>query len=79
MTEEQIETFIAEEKESQINKEAENYIIEYGENSPIVKYMEDKSAKDKLWKIEFTVPLAQEQSLDNITWISHSKIKIDEK
>ena len=45
----------------------------------IVKYMEDKSAKDKLWKIEFTVPLAQEKCLDDITWISHSKIKIDEK
>lgn len=36
-----ISNLIAEEKESQINKEAENYIIEYGENSPIVKYMED--------------------------------------
>lgn len=36
-----ISDLIAEEKESQINKEAENYIIEYGENSPIVKYMED--------------------------------------
>lgn len=30
-----------EEKESQINKEAENYIIEYREESPIIKYMED--------------------------------------
>lgn len=36
-----ISNLIAEEKESQINKETENYIIEYGENSPIVKYMED--------------------------------------
>lgn len=36
-----ISNLIAEEKESQINKEAENYIIEYGENSSIVKYMED--------------------------------------
>lgn len=36
-----ISNLIAEEKESQINKEAENYIIEYGENSPIIKYMED--------------------------------------
>jgi hypothetical protein len=36
-----ISNLIAEEKESQINKEAENYIIEYGEESPIVKFMED--------------------------------------
>ena len=36
-----ISNLIAEEKESQIDKEAENYIIEYGENSPVVKYMED--------------------------------------
>lgn len=36
-----ISNLIAEEKESQINKETENYIIEYGENSPIIKYMED--------------------------------------
>lgn len=43
----------------------------------IVKYMEDRRAKDKLWKIEFTVPIEQEQNLDDITWISHSKVKID--
>ena len=36
-----ISNLIEKKKESQINKEAENYIIEYGENSPIVKYMED--------------------------------------
>lgn len=36
-----ISNLIAEEKESQINKEAENYIIEYGEESPIIKFMED--------------------------------------
>lgn len=45
----------------------------------IVKYMEDRSAKDKLWKIEFTVSIEQEQFLDDITWISHSKVKIDNK
>ena len=36
-----ISNLIAEEKESQINKEAENYIIEYGKKTPIIKYMED--------------------------------------
>lgn len=36
-----ISNLIAEEKESQINKEAENYIIEYGEDSPIINYLND--------------------------------------
>lgn len=36
-----ISNLIAEEKESQINKEAENYIIEFGEDSPISKFLND--------------------------------------
>lgn len=37
----QISNSIAEEKESQINKEAENYIIEFGEESPMAKFLSD--------------------------------------
>lgn len=37
----EISDFIAAEKESQINKEAENYIIEFGEDSPMAKYLKD--------------------------------------
>lgn len=35
----QISNSIAAEKESQINKEAENYIIEFGEESPMAKFL----------------------------------------
>ena len=37
----QISNSIAEAKESQIDKEAENYIIEFGEDSPMAKFLSD--------------------------------------
>lgn len=37
----QLSNSIAAEKESQINKEAENYIIEFGEDSPMAKFLND--------------------------------------
>lgn len=36
----EISNYIAEQKESQINKEAENYIIEFGETSPMMNFLE---------------------------------------
>jgi hypothetical protein len=37
----EISDYKAKQKEAEINKEAENYIIEYGDNSPMIKYLDD--------------------------------------
>ena len=46
----------------------------------IVKLIEEKSRKDKLWKIELTVPTKYAEAVDFDTKkVPHSKIKLDEK
>ena len=46
----------------------------------VVKLIEEKSRKDKLWKIELTVPTKYAEAVDFDTKkVPHSKIKLDEK
>ena len=45
----------------------------------IVKWLEEKAKKDKLWKIEVTIPIKFEESiLKELPTVSHSMIKIDD-
>lgn len=46
----------------------------------VVKYFEEKSRKDKLWKIEMTIPSHCAEVVDsNLAKIPHSYIKISDK
>lgn len=46
----------------------------------VVKLIEEKTRKDKLWKVEVTIPTEWEKTVDKKTEkVSHSKIIVDEK
>ena len=46
----------------------------------VVKYFEEKARKDKLWKIEFTVPTEKtEETTNTLKNISHNYFKVDDK
>lgn len=48
----------------------------------VVKYFEEKSRKDKLWKVEFTIPTEHKETIDYVLtndFIPHSFITISEK